>query len=279
MWDSLSTVPRKLDVAKLGTSEYQQTSVWAKDEAFGTNSSTMSDDIEEMWNDLKTITYTTAADILGHLKCKNMDWLQEPGEEIQSLLAREQKAHMQYLASDSQQNKMVFLLVKAKAQKRIQKMKDDWQNSKAKELQRLADTHDYQGLFVALRAINGPCSNAVVPAKSPNGSVLLSDLKDITEHWKEHFSDLLNQQGTANEKATSQMCFHTPKDDLCIPITIEELDKALQETRRGKAPGLDGISPEILKLGGPKPKAHLLSLYNTCYQRQTLPQDFRTLSS
>ena len=56
---------------------------------------------------------------------------------------------------------------------------------------------------------------------------------------------------------------------------MEELEKALQETRRDKAPGLDGISPEILKLGGPKLKSHLLSLYNTCWQRQTLPQDFK----
>ena len=41
---TLSTVPRKLDVAKLKTSEYQQTLAQAMDEAFRTNSSTMSDD-------------------------------------------------------------------------------------------------------------------------------------------------------------------------------------------------------------------------------------------
>ena len=39
-------VPRKLDVAKMNTSEYQQTLVQAIDEAFGSNSSTVSDDIE-----------------------------------------------------------------------------------------------------------------------------------------------------------------------------------------------------------------------------------------
>ena len=226
-----------------------------------------------MWNNFKAITYTTVANVLGHPKCKNTDWFQEHDEENQSLIAEKQKAHMQYLACDSQHNKMAFLLVRAKVQKRIQKMKDDWWNSKAKELQ--ADVHDYQGLFEALRAIYGPHSNAVAPVKSADGSVLLTDLKDITGCWKEHFSNLLNQQGTPDERATSQMCVHTPKDDLCTPITMEELEKVLQETRRGKAPGLDGISPEILKLRGPKLKACLLSLYNTCWQRQTLPQDFK----
>ena len=100
-------------------------------------------------------------------------------------------------------------------------------------------------------------------------------MKDITGCWKEHFSNLLNKQGTPDERATSQMCVHIPKDNLCTPITMEELEKVLQRTRRGKAQGLDGISPEILKLGGPKLKACLLSLYNTCWQRQTLPQDFK----
>ena len=154
-------------------------------------------------------------------------------------------------------------------------MKDDWWNSKAKELQRLVDAHDYQGLFSALRAIYSPCSNAVAPVKSADGSGLLTDLKDITGCWKEHFSNLLNQQGTADERATSQICVHSPKDDLCTPITMEELEKVLQENRRGKAPGLDGTSPEILKLGGPKLNACIISLYDTCWQRQTHPHDFK----
>ena len=125
-WKTPITEPKKLDVAKLDTSEYQQTLVWAMDEAFGTNSSTVSDDIEEMWNDFITIMYTMTVNVLGHPKCKNTDWFQEHDKEIQSLLAKKQKAHMQYLACDSQQNKMASLLVRAKAQKRIQKMKDDW---------------------------------------------------------------------------------------------------------------------------------------------------------
>ena len=85
----------------------------------------MCDDIEEMQNDFKTITHTTAADVLGHPKCKNTDWFQEHDEGIQSLLAKKQKVHMQYLACDWQQNKMAFLLVRVKTEKRIQKMKDD----------------------------------------------------------------------------------------------------------------------------------------------------------
>ena len=110
-------------------------------------------------------------------------------------------------------------------------------------------------------------------------------VQDVFGHWKKSYGNGISltvaglrelaATWTADERATSQMYVYTPKDDLCTLIMMEELEKALQETRRGKAPGLDGISPEILKLGGPKVKAHLLSLYNTCWQRQILQQDFK----
>ena len=54
-----------------------------------------------------------------------------------------------------------------------------------------------------------------------------------------------------------------------------ELEKALKETRTGKAPGQDGIPSEVMKKGGQALKAQLLDLYNACWQKQLLPQDFK----
>ena len=218
--------------------------------------------------------YTTAANVLGHLKCKNTDWFQEHDEEIQLLLAKKQKAHKQYLACDSQHNKMVFLLVRAKVQKRIWKMKDDWWNSKAKELQRLVGVYDYQGLFAALRAVYGPCGIAVAPVKK-------CWWKCFT-HWLERYNWMLERTlfkplepigGSRWKGNITNVCSYTKG----WPVYYYHDGRAREsmKPRRGKAPGLDGISPEILKLGRPKLKAHLLSLYNTCWQRQTLPQDFK----
>ena len=75
----------------------------------------MSNAIEEMWNDFQTIMYTTATNGLGHPKCKNTDWFQEHEREIQSLLAKRQKVHMQYLVYDLQQNKTGFPLCQSQS--------------------------------------------------------------------------------------------------------------------------------------------------------------------
>ena len=75
----------------------------------------MSNAIDEMWNDFQTIMYTTATKGLVHPKCKNTERFQEHDEEIQSLLAKKQKAHKQYLACDLQQNKNGFFLCQSQS--------------------------------------------------------------------------------------------------------------------------------------------------------------------
>ena len=54
--------------------------------------------------------------------------------------------------------------------------------------------------------------------------------------------------------ATPSYRFQFPDDeDLSQPITEEEIQEAVGQLRDGRAPGADGISAELLKLGGAKP--------------------------
>ena len=83
---------------------------------------------------------------------------------------------------------MALQTTKAKVQKEIRSIKDNWWSKQAAELQTLADKNDSQGLFTTLRAIYGPRTNAIVPVKTADGRRLLTDKKDITECRKEHFN-------------------------------------------------------------------------------------------
>ena len=73
--------------------------------------------------------------------------------------------------------------------------------------------------------------------------------------WAEYFRTLLN----ADEPTE----FHdfgsfTPMDEIAInmePPTTAEVEKAIGQLKRNKAPGLDNIPPEILKDGGVDLKA------------------------
>ena len=48
-------------------------------------------------------------------------------------------------------------------------------------------------------------------------------------------------------------------------ITIEEVKRALNETKGGKAPGIDGVRVEMLKEGGVTVLEWLVRLFNICF--------------
>ena len=48
-------------------------------------------------------------------------------------------------------------------------------------------------------------------------------------------------------------------------ITIEEVKRALNETKGGKAPGMDGVRLEMLKEGGVTVLEWLVRLFNICF--------------
>ena len=55
--------------------------------------------------------------------------------------------------------------------------------------------------------------------------------------------------------------------ELDEPITMEEVKKAIQELRRGKAPGVDGVVNEVLKYGGEQMARALYLMFNVLFER------------
>ena len=59
-------------------------------------------------------------------------------------------------------------------------------------------------------------------------------------------------------------------------ITIEELERAIDQSKKNKASGEDDIPYEFLKNLGPKAKELLLFLYNKCWEGNGIPVKWRT---
>lgn len=54
-----------------------------------------------------------------------------------------------------------------------------------------------------------------------------------------------------------------------------ELEQAINATKSGKAPGIDGIPAEIFKHGGIELKKRLFHLMHVCWKERSVPQDFK----
>ena len=58
-------------------------------------------------------------------------------------------------------------------------------------------------------------------------------------------------------------------------IWLEEVGEAVNETKSGKAPGLDGFSVECLKKGGMAAFELLVRLLNLSFDMRVVPMDWR----
>ena len=56
-------------------------------------------------------------------------------------------------------------------------------------------------------------------------------------------------------------------------IIKEEVERALKETKTGKAPGVDGVHAEMLKEGGVTVVEWLVRLFNVCFYLGMCPVD------
>ncbi len=104
-------------------------------------------------------------------------------------------------------------------------------------------------------------------------SILSSDT-DKLKCWAEPFANVSNCCTSVSQfdpEALPDITTATPSyrvqfpddEDLSQPITEEEIQEAVGQLRDGRAPGADGMSAELLKLGGAETIRWLISLFNS----------------
>ncbi len=113
-----------------------------------------------------------------------------------------------------------------------------------------------------------------VPIKDKNGKVLLT-AENQERRWVEHFKDMLNQQMPPKLFAFNSPA---PDKDLAVNlnyITTTETTASIHLLKNNKVPGLDIISAQILKHGGPSIVEQLTTLLNRCWATAQVPENWQ----
>ena len=98
--------------------------------------------------------------------------------------------------------------------------------------------------------------------KSADGQGKIVKTQDRLERWRQHFESVLSIQTTVSEVTLDSLkgCAEAGgcpeansevvNDGLVCPPTAEEVAEAVKQLKGNKAPGVDEITAELLKLGG-----------------------------
>ena len=130
-------------------------------------------------------------------------------------------------------------------------------------------------MYAGIKQATGKPVKKTAPLKSKTGEVITAQDKQV-ERWAEHYLDLYSRINTVSQEALDAIEDLHVLEELDAERTMEELSKAIDALESGKAPGEDGIPPEIIKCGKAalvlEPLHELLCL---CWSEGKVPQDMR----
>ena len=98
------------------------------------------------------------------------------------------------------------------------------------------------------------------------------DKEGILCRWKEHFTDPLNRDSHVEPDSIDNVPVVAVREELDYVIHIDEVRKAVNQMKRNKASGGDGIPAEVYKHEGPSLVRHLHLIFLKIWKIEEVPQ-------
>ncbi|KAK3560234.1 hypothetical protein QTP86_002183 [Hemibagrus guttatus] len=192
-------------------------------------------------------------------------WNEEVQDSIQRKRLAKKKWDMDRTEENRQEYKELQHRVKREVSKAKQKAYDELYTrldtrEGEKDLYRLARQRDRDGKDV----------QQVRVIKDRDGRVLTSE-ESVRRRWKEYFEELMNEENEREKRVEGVNSVEQKVDKL----RKDEVRKALERMKSGKAVGPDDIPVEVWKCLGEAAMEFLASLFNRVLESERMPEEWR----
>nr|VZI40207.1 unnamed protein product [Spirometra erinaceieuropaei] len=179
---------------------------------------------------------STALAVLGRVRSKHQDWLDDKNAAISNLLAEKNRLNKASVSRPTDDNREAFDRSRRLVRQRLREMQEAWIARKAEE--------------------------EIAPLLSADGSTLLTEETEIFQCWTEQFISILNRLSAISDAAIFRLPGVETNADLDLPSPLHKTIRAVQQISSGKAPGSDAIPAEVNKHGVSQLMDHLTALFH-----------------
>ena len=228
-----------------------------------------------MWKHIESATFQAAVSSFGKRTRKREDWFEANLSILEPAFENQRKAQLDYKARPSRSSLTALQAARSEAQRLSRKCANDYWNTLAEEVQHASDTGNIKMMFKGLKKAFGPSPAKCAPLRALSGELIRDKHKQL-DRWVEHYEALYCTENSVSEFALNSVTRLPTMFQLDDPPSINELMKAIDSLSNGKAPGSDGIPPEVVKAGKDSSLlGHLHSLLLQCWFEQQVPQAMR----
>ena len=232
------------------------------------------DDAVAFWDTLRDAIYDSAMSTFGKKERKNADWFEAHWDKMEPVTEAKRKALLDYKQNPCPSTRDALKAARSKAQQTARRCANKYWHTLCAKIQSAADCGYTRGMYEGIKAATGPTSVKTAPLKSKAGETITEQSQQL-QRWVEHYLELYATQNIVTDVALDALPGLPVMEELDHLPTEEELSKAIDSLACGKAPGKDGIPPELLKQG----KFTLLQLLHKllclCWEHGHIPQDMR----
>ena len=227
------------------------------------------------WDFIRDAIHQAASDTFGRRARKNEDWFEAGIEEMEPAIAAKGAALLEYKRKPSKKTLAAYREARNNAKRVARRCANDYWLKLCSDIQTSADCGNTRAMYEGMKKAFGPSVTKIAPLKSTFGNII-KDRGEQMERWVEHYGELYSRENVVTNTAMENTTPLPTMEELDSPPTIEELGKAIDSLSCGKAPGSDGIPPEVVKAAKESSLlGHLHELLLQCWEEGTIPQDMR----
>ena len=231
--------------------------------------------VEEEWKQMKECLVKNAIDVCGKRYVgggirKGSEWW---NEEVKKKVEEKKKAFGEWLQFGNRERYERYRAINVEVKRLVKKAKKTANNIWGRDIGRSYEENKKK-FWKEIKRIRKGGTKTEETVKDRNGRLLKGD--DARKRWAEHFENLLNVVEDREAEIVGVVGVQVPVMGVEneSEITRGEVERALKDTQTGKAPGVDGVTGEMLKEGGVTIVEWLVRVFNVCFYLSVCPVEW-----
>lgn len=201
----------------------------------------------------------------GHRKKERETWWWNT--VVQEAIKEKKAAYRKWQKSKVEEDKQFYQEKKRQAKREVAKaQRESWE-----EWSREKETLDLKKEMFKIAKQMKKEKKDVVGAKyikEEQGNIMV-DEKEIMERWRRYFRGLLNEENDHNIEEVVMV------EGPVERIKEEEVELALKNMKKGRAPGPTGVTSELLRGAGKEGVKELTRIFNEIFENGEIPEDWK----
>ena len=175
-----------------------------------------------------------------------------------------------YRQSPTERNLHILRSARSSVQETARQCANEYWTELSDKIQTASASGNIRGMYEGIiEAIS-----KTAPLKSASGEKI-TDKHQQLERWVKHYSELYATENVVSAQVLDAIDDLPVMEELDSVPTLEDLSKAVNSLSSGRAPGSDGIPPDLIKHCKTTLLQPLHKLLCQCWHERSIPQDMR----